>query len=413
MLKYPISPEYMQAAGEHLTPLYQDLEDFIIEKICEQFRAGEGQANATSLELIRELQRRGLSLKEIEQRIRRTLKISEKQLNLIFEDTITRNEFYYVFVGDKFDLAGEAFQLQAARLEADAIARQTVGSFLNLTQSLGFAVRTADGSVVFEPIAQAYQMVLDRAASRVLSGAESYDAAIRQAVKDLTDSGVQVVDYKTGHHDRADVAARRAVMTGVSQISSQYTEQMAKELDTPYREISAHSGARDKGDGWQNHKAWQGRVYSLRPNDIYPSIYSICGWGEVDGLEGANCRHMHFPWFEGVSERTYTDEELENIDPPPFTFEGREFTAYEATQYQRRIERALRAVKRRMIGEKAAGQPGSYDEAAVKYLRLNEEYTRFNQASGLRSQIERSFIPEFGPKEARAAMKAAAEALKP
>ena len=63
-MKYPITPEYIQAAGEYLTPLYQSLEDYVIDKICEQFQTGE--ANATALELIRELQRRGLDLKDIE-----------------------------------------------------------------------------------------------------------------------------------------------------------------------------------------------------------------------------------------------------------------------------------------------------------------------------------------------------------
>ena len=406
-MKYPISPEYMQAAGQHLTPLYEDLEEYIIQKICKQFKLADGHANATSIELIRELQRRGLSMTEIERKIRKSLKISQKELDLIFQDAIERNELYYGFIGDKFDLVGEAFQLQAARQEAEAIARQTAGSFLNLTQSLGFAVQTANGSVQFQPIAQAYQSVLDKAASRVLSGADSYDVAIRQAVKDLSDSGLQMIDYATGHHDRADVAARRAVMTGISQISSKYTEQMAEDVPTPYREISAHIGARDTGVAWQNHKSWQGKVYSLNTGDIYPSIYSVCGWGLVDGLEGANCRHMHFPFWEGISERTYTDEELRNIDPPDFTFEGVTYNAYAATQMQRRIERSLRAVKRRYLGEKSAGI--DYEPSAVKYARLNDEYERFCKASGLPSQIERSFIPEFGPKEAKEAMKAAAD----
>ena len=118
---------------------------------------------------------------------------------------------------------------------------------------------------------------------------------------------------------------------------------------------------------------------------------------------------MFYPFWEGVSERTYTDEYLRNIDPPPFTYQGKEFSHYEATQEQRRIERALRAVKRRMIGEKAAGLNDAYTQSAIKYKALNEQYDAFTKAAGLRSQKERSFIQEFGPKEAREAMKAAKE----
>lgn len=407
-MRYPITPEYMQAAGERLTPLYRSLEDYIIEKICEQLKTGD--ANATALELIRELQRRGLKLSEIEKRIRQTLKISQTQLDSIFGDAIERNQKFYGQVFDKAQLLGAEETLDVMFQQAMAIARQTQGEFLNLTQSMGFAVRGLDGEIHFTPMAEAYQTVLDRAVVRIQSGADSYDVAIRQAVKELTDSGLQVVDYATGHHDRIDVAARRAVMTGITQLSAQNSDMAAAELETPYVETSAHTGARDKGVGWQNHKAWQGRVYSRNAGDIYPSVYAVCGLGEVDGLCGVNCRHMYFPWFEGISERTYTDEQLARIDPAPFEFEGQEFTRYEATQYQRRIERALRAVKRRMIGDKAAGLEDAYIADSAKYRALNESYDRFCKASGLPPQKERSYIAEFGPREAREAMKAAERA---
>ena len=386
-----------------MTPLYHELEDYIIEKICEQFRTG--QANATALELIRELQRRGLDLKDIEKQIMKTLGISQREFDAILQDAIERNNLYYGGIVDKIGLIGEQYQLEAMRREADAIARQTVGEFENLTRSMGFAIPDMEGQIRYMPIREAYQTALDRAEVRILSGADDYNTAINEAVKELTDSGIQVVDYESGHHDRVDVAARRAIMTGVTQISSKYTEQMAEEIPTPYREVSAHSGARDKGEQWKNHKSWQGKVYSMKTGDKYPSIYAVCGWGLVDGLEGANCRHVHYPFWDGISERSYTDEELKDIDPPPITYQGREYTRYEATQQQRKIERALRAVKRRMIGQKAAGQEEAYKASAAKYRRLNEEYDKFTKAAGLRSQKERSYIKEFGPKEAREALK--------
>lgn len=199
------------------------------------------------------------------------------------------------------------------------------------------------------PPAKAYQWALDSAALQVQSGAINYNQAIKTAVKELADSGLKVVDYESGHRDHVDVAVRRAVMTGVSQICAKYTEQSSEYLDTPYFEVSAHVGARDKPgpSPWSSHKDWQGRVYSVRVGDIYPSIYDVCGLGAVDGLEGVNCRHRRFPWVEGVSERTYTNEQLEHIDDDHgCTFDGKDYTAYEATQMQRRIERTVRKLKR-------------------------------------------------------------------
>ena len=172
--------------------------------------------------------------------------------------------------------------------------------------------------------------------------------------------------------------------------------------------VNFHKGARDKDgpNGWENHKAWQGKVYSLKSGDKYPNIYTATGLGDVTGLEGVNCRHMHFPFIEGFSERTYTDEELRKIDKPPFKYQGREDSAYEATQKQRQIETALRRIKRRLIAEKAAGDTDAYNADAARYRALNQEYRSFSNAADLPLQRERGNIPEFGPKEAKEAEKA-------
>ena len=186
------------------------------------------------------------------------------------------------------------------------------------------------------------------------------------------------------------MAARRAVMTGVSQLCAKYTEQSAEYLETPYFEVSAHIGARDKGVGWQNHKAWQGRVYSVRAGDKYPNIYEVCGLGYVDGLEGANCRHIRTAFLDGVMERTYTDEDLEHIDDGhDVDFEGKHYTAYEATQQQRKIERTVRKLKREQTAYKAAGLTEKEQAVTARIRRLNAEYKAFSEAAGIPMQRER------------------------
>ena len=80
---------------------------------------------------------------------------------------------------------------------------------------MGFLV---DAGRTMLPPAKAYQWALDNAVMQVQSGAINYKQAIKTAVKQLADSGLKIVDYESGHRDQIDVAARRAVMTGVSQI---------------------------------------------------------------------------------------------------------------------------------------------------------------------------------------------------
>lgn len=387
-MKYPITPEYLTGAPDPIVELFADLEEEILKDICRRFRVS-GEATESAIAQIKILRKQGVKMKKIEKVIKRTLNLSGKELQEIFERAVDRNREYYDHLLSKTELLSAAET--GIGKEILAIQKQTHDEFVNLTQSLGFAIRTG-ANVEFLPIAKAYQKILDDAAVQVMSGAFDYNTAIRNAVKRLTDSGLQMVDYASGWHNRADVAARRAVMTGVSQLSAQYAESVADVLDTDYREVTAHQGARDTGTGWQNHKAWQGRVYSLKSGDKYPSIYEVCGWGQVDGLEGANCRHHHFPFVEGVSERTYTDEQLANMDPPPFDYQGKMYTAYEATQKQRQIETAMRRCKREIIGFESAGQSEAQQDSTIKLMRLSKEYKAFSKAAGLREQPERARV---------------------
>jgi len=404
-VKYPITPEYITELPNDMAALFLRLEAFVLTDICSRLK-NSGTVTETAIEQIRALQRQGYSLKAIEDYIKKTLKLSDKEFDTLWSDAVERNQSYFDAVVDKTKLAYEAFDEVGFNKLTDAIAKQTLGEIHNITQSMGFAVQSG-GKVVFLDIAEAYQKVLDDAAMKVQSGTQSYNEAIREATKQLTDSGLQTVDYASGWHNRVDVAARRAVMTGITQLSSKYTEQEAEIVNTPYREVSAHRGARDvdKPNPWSNHKKWQGKVYSMRAGDKYPSIYAVCGLGEVDGLEGANCRHMHFIYVDGVSERTYTDEELANIDKPPFQYQGKTYTAYQATQKQRQIETAIRQTKREIIAADARGDTETYTAKAAKLQRLKQEYQQFSSAADLPMQNERMIVAGFGPKEGTKAKK--------
>ncbi len=124
----------------------------------------------------------------------------------------------------------------------------------------------------------------------------------------------------------------------------------------------------------------------------YPDFEQACGYGSVTGIGGANCRHSFWPFIEGVSERTYTDAELDGMKPenrPKTVFDGREYDDYQATQMQRRIERTIRKQKRRKAAYEAAGLTEDAQAANIRLRRLNEKYHQFSRAAGLPEQRER------------------------
>ena len=126
-------------------------------------------------------------------------------------------------------------------------------------------------------------------------------------------------DYESGRSDRIEVAARRTLLTSVAHVTHRISEQNGEELGADGWEMSAHSGSRP------SHAVYQGRQYT---QEQYERIIKPL-------ISEPNCRHDVFPIILGVSEPVYTEEELQNIDQPPFTYEGRTYTAYEASQIGR------------------------------------------------------------------------------
>lgn len=385
-MKYPFQPEVLDALPEELAELFRALEDTLLDEICSRLKLAD-QLNEVTVQDIQALRSHGIDLKSIEEAISKTAEISKQKLNSLLNDVVERNQKYYT---ELIDLAHITQPETLVSVEDTwAIYEQTKQTMRNITRSMGFLVD--DGRTMLPP-AKAYQWALDNATMQIQRGAINYNQAIKTAVKQLADSGLKVVEYESGHRDQVDVAARRAVMTGVSQICAKYTEQSAEYLETPYFEVSAHSGARDVPgpSPWSSHKEWQGKVYSTRSGDIYPNIYDVCGLWAVDGLEGANCRHRRFPWVESVSERTYTDEQLEHIDDGlGCTFDGKSYTAYEATQMQRRVEREVRKLKREKAAYKAAGLRKEEQVVNIRLRRVNAKYNAFSAAAGLPEQRER------------------------
>lgn len=392
---YPFSPDVLDAMPEQLAETFRGLELRLLREISTRL-VEAGGLNERSLQQIRVLQSHGISTEEIKKALQYTAGISEKQLEAVLADTVAKNRRYYGELADSVKSTMPESIMDAVTI--NAIMQGTKDELLNITRSMGFVV---DAGRTLLPPGEAYRWALNRAAVEVQSGALSYGEAIANATRELADSGLRIVEYESGRKDQVDVAVRRAVMTGISQISDRYTEQSAAALGTQYYEVSAHAGARDipGPEGWEAHVEWQGKVYyesvAGEPDPLgkYPDLYRSTGYGEGTGLGGYNCRHRRFPFFPGISERTYTDEQLANIDKPPLEYEGRTYTTYQATQKQRQIENSIRHWKRR---EAAATTDEDRQSALARIRRLDDYYRDFSKAAGLRMQRERmtAYIPD-------------------
>ena len=257
MASYPFSPEILDAMPEELAELFRQLELTLLMEIASRLKIAD-KLNEVTVQDIRALRSHGISVEEIKKAIRKATGIGKKKLDELLEDVVERNQQYYTELIDLAQVTAPETLVDARAIKA--IIDQTKEAYRNITQSMAFLV---DAGRTALPPAKAYQWALDNAAMQIQSGGISYGQAIANATRQLADSGLTVAQYESGHRDQIDVAVRRAVMTGINQLNSQFADQSMDYLETEYVEVSAHAGARDK-DGrkpWDNHKKWQGKVY--------------------------------------------------------------------------------------------------------------------------------------------------------
>lgn len=401
-----LTPDYLQGAPAELEELFLRLEEDIIADICRRIAKAGYLTDSAEHQVLR-LRELGAGTEYIKQKISEYSELSDEAVDRLFFDAAQTSDEFYRKAYDKANVGYTPYEYNDFFQQAvTAGVNQTKGELRNFTQSMGFSYRGSNGQVRFHGAAEAYRDCLDYAYMQVMTGAVDHNTAIRNATRRLTEGGLQFVDYASGVRCHADVSARRAVLTGLSQMTGKVSEHNAAELGTDIVEVDAHAGARP------DHAEWQGKWYSLSgKSKKYPSLKAVTGYGTVTGLKGANCRHDFYPVIEGISEPSYTEEELKNIDPPPFEYNGKTYTYYEATQRQRAMERSMRKTKREILAADATDDKDRFTEKSVLLRRQKEEYGRFSKAAGLSLRNERAQVGGFGHSQASRAVGAERKAI--
>lgn len=374
-----LTPEQLQNLPQELTDLYDQLSEFILRDIARRIAKGAQITDTAEYQLYR-ARSLGLSTDEIAAKIAEINGSSAAEINrLIREAAAQSDEFDRKMLGaDKGAAVPLEENAQLQKLISAQIA-ETAGKCENLTNTMGFADHDFLGRVYYLSMTDMYRREMDSAHMKVVTGVTDYMTAIRQACNKLAASGVRTIDYESGRSDRIEVAVRRALLTSVAHVTHRISEQNGEELGADGWEMSAHSGSRP------SHAVYQGRQYT---QEQYERIIKPL-------ISEPNCRHDVFPIILGVSEPTYTEEELQNIDQPPFTYEGRKYTAYEASQQMRKMERAMRKQKDRCIVADAAGDEESFTAASIKLRRQKDIYEDFCKAADSYTQYERTYVAGY------------------
>ena len=380
-----LPPEVLDTLPDAFVALWREVEDSILRDAARRIGKMDALTETANWQLWRYQQTEALRNNVVKLLARYSGK-SERTIRSLLKEAATeameREDAIYYHYG----LEPTPFE-ESATLNnlLDAGSRQTNGTWQNLTAT---TANTVTG---------AFERTLDAAWGKVSTGAFDYKTAVKQAVDSLADD-LPVVTYPSGHTDTLEVAARRAVLTGVNQTAGKLQLARMDEMGAEFVETSAHGGARP------SHAEWQGRRFHRGgPVDYngrhYPDFEETTGYGTGAGLCGWNCRHSFWPCYPDLGDPpTWTGESLRQLNARDIEYNGKLYTRYEISQMQRARERNVRRCKKRYLAEDAAGLDTT--DSAVRLKAARQSLAQFAKDTGSRVDSARVSVPKFGRSEA-------------
>lgn len=389
-----LPPSYLDAMPDAFVQLAQQVEDEILQDVARRIGKMGTLTETADWQLWRYQQTEAVRENVVKLLAKYSGK-SEATIRRLLKEAATEamereDAIYY-----HYNLEPTPFEESAALNNLlNAGARQTCGTWRNLTAT---TANTVSG---------AFERTLDVAWGKVATGAFDYKTAVKQAVDRLADEMPEIT-YPSGHTDSLEVAARRAVLTGVNQTAGKLQEARMDEMNVEFVETSAHGGARPSHAEWQGRRFHRGGAVDYLGKH-YPDFEQATGYGTGAGLCGWNCRHTFFAVFPELGDPpTWTEESLQELNARNIEYNGKLYTQYEINQMQRARERNVRKWKKRYLAESAAGSDTT--DSAVRLKAARQSLSEFAKATGGRVDSARTSVPKFGRSEAS---KASAQARK-
>lgn len=380
-----LPPSYLDAMPDAFVQLAQQVEDEILQDVARRIGKMGTLTEKADWQLWRYQQTEAVRENVVKLLAKYSGK-SEATIRRLLKEAATEamereDAIYY-----HYNLEPTPFEESAALNNLlNAGARQTCGTWRNLTAT---TANTVSG---------AFERTLDVAWGKVATGAFDYKTAVKQAVDSLADEMPEIT-YPSGHTDSLEVAARRAVLTGVNQTAGKLQEARMDEMNVEFVETSAHGGARPSHAEWQGRRFHRGGAVDYKGRH-YPDFEAATGYGTGAGLCGWNCRHTFFAVFPELGDPPqWTQEQLRELNARNIEWNGKKYTAYEISQMQRARERNVRRWKKRYLAEDAAGLDPT--DAAVRLRAARQSLAEFTQATGGRVDSARTSVPKFGRSEA-------------
>ncbi len=409
-----LDADYLEQVTKDMEKAVGQMNDYLIEKIAKRIDAlfrlnGEVKLIQSSIYDVRKAEQAGMLLEDIAVEVQKRLPHIEAEVKAAFLDAADKisvdtaertREVIEVEheIGNLADISLDGVTpFEAVGLPRDAENLNLTPKEIRLLES---AYRQSRHDVknftrtMPNHGQDLYIRLCDEAYMKVRHGV-SLDAAICEAIEGAAKQGISTVSYG-GRTERAEVAIARAVRTGVNRASGDIVLCRCAEMGVNHVLVSQHLGARVTGtNDFRDHSQWQGKVYKLdwnkpalakyqptaeeeKENDRrfsflskiknflkrtfvkeYPDFIENCGYGEMLGICGINCRHTFTQFYPKINK---------NIQKPYDSEENRK--KYETEQRQRAMERTIHKSMTKIKATEAVTQTPEVENELQRLRKL-------------------------------------------
>lgn len=228
-------------------------------------------------------------------------------------------------------------------------------------------------------VAKMYRKIIQETTAQVLAGNMTINQAVAQTVTRWREHGLETgfVD-KGGNVWRLEHYTDTVVRSTVNRTYNELRLSRMEDYSVDLVRVNSYSNARPAC------AKIQGRVASMKTpgqnKSKYPSIYEF-GYGKPDGIRGIRCRHILYPYIEGVNENNeqQVDEEKAHAE-------------YKLTQQQRYLERQVREAKRSLKLAEEIGDPTTIDKYKQQVKSRQAKVREFVDQNGLARRYDKERV---------------------
>lgn len=386
----------------------ESINNYVIQVIAERVKDVEGLLPSDVYKLER-LLKSGQDVRKINKEIARLTGLNEREIKKLIQAVA---QDAYIDAKPYYDYRNLPYiplkDNTALRLAVEAVARQTVDTYVNLSKAQAFMIRDLKNPSKLIPtsVSKTYYSVVDEAIQASQSGTIDYHTAMRRTLTQLADSGLRSVEYntETGRRftQRLDTAVRRNLLDGVRAINQKVQDITGEQFGADGKEITVHMNSAPDHEPVQGHQFTNEEFDKLQNNEPFEDVDGEQFDAIARPIGVLNCRHFTYSIIIGLSKPNFTKAQLDKMkadNKRGYTApDGTHYTMYECTQRQRAFELKIREQKERQMALEQSGDLQGAQKARAKIADLQKKYRAFSNACGLSVKGDRTAVSGYKSK---------------